>query len=44
MNKILEFLGVLFLVINFWWLIVGLFVYRRKSDRTFKHWLDDSDD
>jgi len=44
MNEILQFFGVLFLFIQFWFL-VGHFLGRRiNKERSFKHWLDDSDD
>jgi len=42
MNKVLEFFGVVFLVMAFWTAIAKYF--RRKDERSFRHWLDDSDD
>ena len=41
MNKVLEFLGVVFLVIAFWTMI-GKYVSGGKT-RDFKHWLDEDD-
>ena len=42
MNKVLEFFGVVFLVMAFW-AMIGKFVTGGKK-RSFRHWLDDSDD
>jgi len=42
MREILQFFGVVFLVIQFWTL-VGWF-FRKKGERPFRHWMDDSDD
>jgi hypothetical protein len=41
MNKVLEFFGVVFLVIVFWTMIARAF--RNKNERPFKHWLDEDD-
>jgi hypothetical protein len=42
MNKVLEFFGVVFLVMAFWTMIAKAF--RRNNERSFRHWLDDSED
>jgi cytochrome b561 len=42
MTEVLKFLGVLFLVIQFWRLVWRFF--GRPKERPFKHWLDDSHD
>ena len=44
MNKILQFLGVVFLVMQFWALIGHFLGKRISKERQFKHWLDDDHD
>jgi hypothetical protein len=42
MRELLQFFGVVFLVMHFW-ALVGRFL-GKKSERPFRHWMDDSDD
>jgi hypothetical protein len=43
MNKVLEFLGVIFLVNLFWIAIAMIFKKTTAEKRDFKHWLDEDD-
>jgi hypothetical protein len=43
MSKVLEFLGVIFLVNLFWITIAMIFKKTTAEKRKFKHWLDEDD-